>query len=844
MKRKIIAWCTTFALILGFVGLTFLLSKKNSVKYGIDSGSIGYTESDKDITELVMGKSGYTVTENEKFILELDDFANPVIYDKQTGNTWKSVPENDGGNSKYSSALTLNYFSDNSTKITLYSSEGSVDKNQAKVFALDGGVKVEYCFGEMSDDYIYPETISEKRMNEFLSKMSESDADYILRRYTLYVLSELEGQDKDYLLGKYPKLKDENLYVVTDMSTKLMMRKSDEIMRKAGYTVEDRDKDNGEISGEKINPQTFKVGVIYTLTNEGFKVTVNTEDCKFYSDYPLTDINVLPYFDSFASGEEGYFVLPSGSGALMKANNNEKEALVSLPVYGNNIALTGELEDNAQKCVFPIFGQYKNSKGYLCIIGEGSQQAEIIADRNSISSAASVNFALIDSYMYTMSSSNPVELFATDEADDVFSAEYVLFSGMEEENAYSNMAVYYRNRLLNDGVLNEKTHGSDPLVLTEFINVINYDTLALGFLPINREFVATSFNDSLKIAEEIKGYTDGENLKLLFTGWNKKGLNRQKLGGINFSNKAGGEKSYKATITALNEYGIESYLDTNFALTEGFVGDGFSKTSQAARGVNNSIVKLSLKDALTDKYLESDFSLVSPKQFEKLGKAYLKNAVFSQSGMGVAELTSVLYGDYSQNKLFSREKAINEVVNVLNTVQKKDVSILGDVCNLYTLPYINLINNLTPVSSKDNEFYRDIPFVQMVLHGYVDYVTESLNGSENIQKDILKLIETGSGLHYTLTANEYEKLFETEYAHIYNTNYSYLKEEIKNSYKLLNDALHGLGDKAIIKHSYMTDDVVCVEYEDGTLIYVNYGMSDYLINDIKVPASGYGRVNK
>ena len=33
MKRKIIAWCTTFALILGFVGLTFLLSKKNSVKY-------------------------------------------------------------------------------------------------------------------------------------------------------------------------------------------------------------------------------------------------------------------------------------------------------------------------------------------------------------------------------------------------------------------------------------------------------------------------------------------------------------------------------------------------------------------------------------------------------------------------------------------------------------------------------------------------------------------------------------------------------------------------------------------------------------------------------------------
>lgn len=844
MKRKIIAWCTAFALVSGFVGLTFLLSKKNSVNYGITSGNIGFTESDKDITELVIGKSGYTVARNEKFILELDECANPVIHDKQTGKIWKSVPEDNGGNSKYSSALTLNYFSDNSTKITLYSSEGSVDKNQVRVFTLEDGVKVEYCFGEMSEDYIYPETISEERMNEFVSKMSESDAEYILRRYTLYELSKLEGQDKEYLLDKYPKLEDENLYVATDMTTKLMMRKSDEIMRKAGYTAEDKAKDNGEMSLERINPQTFKVGVIYTLTEEGFKVTVNKEDCQFYSDYPLTDINVLPYFDSFKSGEEGYFVLPSGSGALMKADNNEKEALLSLPVYGNNIALTKELEDNAQKCIFPIFGQYKNSKGYLCIVNEGSQQAEIIADRNSISSAASVNFVLIDSYRYTMSSSNPVELFATDESDDVFSAEYVLFSDMKEETAYSDMAVYYRNRLLNEGVLTEKTHGSKPLFLTEFINVINYDTLALGFLPINREFASATFNNSLQIAEEIKSYTGGENLKLLFTGWNKNGLNRQKLGSIEFSDKAGGENGYKATVTALKKYGIESYLDTNFALTESFVSDGFSKTSDAARGVNNSIVELSIKDALSNKYLESDFSLISPKQFGKFGKEYLNNEVFTQSGIGVSELTSVLYGDYSQNKLFSRDKAINEVVNVLKTAQKNDVSILGDVGNLYSLPYINLINNLSPVSLNNNEFYKDIPFVQMILHGYVDYVTESLNGSENIQKNILKLIETGSGLHYKLTVNEYEKLFETEYSHIYNTNYNHLKDEIKDSYSILNEALSGLCDKSIISHRYIADDVVCVVYENGTAIYVNYSNADYMVGNIEVPAMGYCRVEK
>lgn len=844
MKRKIIAWCTTFALVLSFVGLTFLLSKKNSVKYGISSGNIGYTESNGDITEFVIGNSGYKAAENEKYILELDGYANPVIRDKKTGSIWKSVPDDNGGNSKYSSALTLNYFSDNSTQITLYSSEGSVDKDQAKVFALEDGVKVEYCFGEMTDDYIYPETISEERMKKFVSLMSEEDADYLLRRYTLYVLSELEGQDKEYLLGKYPRLKEENLYVATDMSTKLMMRKSDEILRNAGYTSEDRDKDNGEISTEKVNPQTFKVGVVYTLTDEGFKATVNTKDCQFYSDYPLADINVLPYFDSFSFGEKGYFVLPSGSGALMKADNTEKEVSVNLPVYGNNISLTQELEAADQKCIFPVFGQYKNSRGYLCIIGEGAQQAEIIADRNSISSAASVNYSLIDSHSYTMSSSNPIELFATDEADDVFSAEYVLFSDMKEETAYSDMAVYYRNRLINEGILTPKTHGSDPFLLTEFIGAINYDTLALGFLPVNREFVTTTFNESLQITEEVKAYTGNENLKLLFTGWNKKGLNRQKLGSISFSNKVGGKRGYKETVTALKEQGIESYLDTNFALTESFVGDGFSKTSQTARGVNNSIVKLSLMDSLTHKYLESDFTLISPKKFQKLGNAYLDNKEFSYSGMGVSELTSVLYGDYSQNKLFSREQSVNAVVNILKTAQEKKVSILGDSGNLYALPYINLVNNLSAVSSDNNEFYRDIPFVQMVLHGYVDYVTEQLNDSENIQRDILKLIETGSGLHYALTANEYEKLFDTEYSHIYNRNYDYLKDEIKEGYSTLKNALGGLYDKTILKHNYITRDVVCITYENGTVIYVNYSNTDYSIDNIKVPAMGYQRADK
>ena len=843
MKRKIIAWCTVLAVVLGFTGLTFLLSGDEAVNYGMSSGDIAFTQADTDITELVIGSDSYIAAENENFSLLLDGQANPIILHKPTGRVWKSVPDNNTGNSKYSSALIISYFSDNSTKVTLYSSESSVDKNQVRVFTLKDGVKVEYGFGEMSADYVYPDVISRERLEKFLARMNEEDAEYILRRYRLYVLNEYEDEERAYLLNTYPRLRNEDLYILTNMSTNLMKKRTDEIFRSAGYTSEDRNLDNGNTTTERENPQTFRVSVSYTLTDNGFKAQVNSADCQYYSDYPLTEINILPYFDSIAGQDEGYFVIPSGCGALIKAGNEEDELELRLPVYGSNASLTERLEEMSEQCTLPVFGQYKNSGGYLCILGAGNQQAEISVDRNAAASAVSPSFNLIDTYSYAMSSSNPVQLFAADVADEIFCAEYVLFSDLQESSAYSEMAVYYRNRLIEEGVLSKKVHGEEALLLAEFVNVINYDTTALGFIPVNREYAVTTFNEAGKISEELCKLAGGENISVLLTGWNKKGINRQKLGALNFSEAAGGEKAYRTLLETLKENNIKSYLDINFTVTENFFGDGFSITSQAVRNINNSIVKLMLPDAQTNSYTESKFSLVSPKSYSKLYKSYISNEELSESGIGVSGLTSMLYGDYSDGDFFGRSYSLNEITGILNSIAKEDIAVLGDAGNLYALPYMDLINNLPAYSSEINAYYRDIPFVQIVLHGYVDYVTECVNSSGNIQRTVLKLIETGSGLHYILTANAFDRLFETDYSHIYNTNYDYLKEDIQLNYKMIREALNGLNNMAITEHVYLTDEVVRVKYENGAVIYVNYGDSDYISDGFTVPAVGYYREN-
>ena len=48
-------------------------------------------------------------------------------------------------------------------------------------------------------------------------------------------------------------------------------------------------------------------------------------------------------------------------------------------------------------------------------------------------------------------------------------------------------------------------------------------------------------------------------------------------------------------------------------------------------------------------------------------------------------------------------------------------------------------------------------------------------------------------------------------------------------------------DKEIISHRALNDNVVRVEYEGGSVIYVNYGDTDYTLEGITVKAKDFLR---
>lgn len=845
MKNKIISVALIFILVFGYVGLCKTLSGGTKADYGLAEENIQFSEGvGNDITEAVKTSNDYTVLENENYIMKMTSSSNITIVSKKNGRVWNAVPTDNMGNSKYDASVVLNYYVTNSTQKTIYSSSDSVDKEQFKVFKNENGVRVEYIFGEMTSKYVYPEIISKKRLESFLNKMEESDKEFILRRYTLYVLSEYRDAEKDYLLSQYPRLKKEDLYVLNDQALQHVGKRMDAIFRDAGYTNEDRINDISGSDIQRDNPQTFRIAVDYSLTSQGFKAKIDFKNCSIYNEYPIEKIQLLPYFDSYLETDTGYIVLPSGSGALkvMDANKRDEERYL-LPVYGKNLTLDSNDDIYENQCSLPVFGSYKNNSGYMCILTEGEQQAYINAEISPIYSSVYPSYMMIDNQLAVLQAESQIWLSAKERAMDALEAEYILFPEMSFDEAYSEMARVYRERLIDVGILSEKNKESEIGLLANIINTVNYDTMLANCFPINKEFAMTTFDETEEIVDDLLKFVDADNLNVLISGWNKKGVGMQKMNRITYSKAAGGKKGLSSLQKSLNEMGVKSYLNIDFNLIKPHQFDGFKSDLHSTRDVNNSIVRYNLYKAKISDFKSTKLQLLSPKTFEENCNSYINNSAFDYSGVNVSQLTGYLYSDYANGEYISRNDTIGIVNNVLKNINEKDISLIGDGANLYVLKNLNNLNNIAVSSADDVFFDRDIPFVHLVLHGYKNYFAKPINDVTLTKQMILKYIETGSGISCRLSKNLFEDLFDTEYEYLYDIKFSELSDSLKDCYTTVSTALKGLNNKSIVSHKYLNSNVVEVKYEDGTIIIINYGDTKYNYNGNLCDSLDYCRIN-
>ena len=107
--------------------------------------------------------------------------------------------------------------------------------------------------------------------------------------------------------------------------------------------------------------------------------------------------------------------------------------------------------------------------------------------------------------------------------------------------------------------------------------------------------------------------------------------------------------------------------------------------------------------------------------------------------------------------------------------------------NDYAAAISDIITDIPTSSTGSYIFDYDIPFYALVFKGYIPITTESINLSSNSNELLLKAVESGCGLNYTVTQRWDNSLIDANYPYFYNSVYENVKDRIISDYSKLSD---------------------------------------------------------
>jgi hypothetical protein len=198
-----------------------------------------------------------------------------------------------------------------------------------------------------------------------------------------------------------------------------------------------------------------------------------------------------------------------------------------------------------------------------------------------------------------------------------------------------------------------------------------------------------------------------------------------------------------------------------------------------------------------------------------------------------------LSADYYKRNTVSRQAVMQQQETELKDIADTGKKIMINMGNDYAVPYSDVITNMDLQGSEYTILDEYVPFYQIALHGYVNYMGFPLNLSGDSEKSLLNAAEYGAGLYYTVMKESPFTLQNTLYTQYYGADYDTWHDRILSTYTRYNEELGHTFNQEMINHEMLQEDVSCTTYEDGTKVYVNYAHSDVLTPDGTVPARDY-----
>ncbi|MCM3720205.1 DUF5696 domain-containing protein [Fictibacillus phosphorivorans] len=593
--------------------------------------------------------------------------------------------------------------------------------------------------------------------------------------------------------------------------------------------------DKGFTASLYLNQSKLDFEVKVELDGSDVVVSIPEEKIRESKYTKLISMRVYPFLGAVNENDiNGYMFIPDGSGALIRyeKSSNKADAPFTGAIYGTDEAFkkTETKKDTkvtpAEEIKMPVFGAVHGVKqnAFLAVVEEGYTHGDILAypagvstDFNWIAS----EFHFRKEY-YQPTSKNMKGLTLYQKSKNPFGVKLRYKFLQEEEADYVGMAKAYQDHLKDTKQLKKKKDQTG--VRLEFLGGEGKEGLLWdSVLPM------TKITSIPKMTDELKKEVD--HMFVVYKGWSKGGLTGTLPNKFPFENNLGDKDEVKETIKALQKDNIQTYFQTDY--TKAYDGaSGYSGSKDVAKKISSETIS-NRENKKTVYYLSPEKAL---QQGSDESKEYKDLGV---SNIAVDTTGYTLFSDFSTKKSSERSQTIKTYQELFRTLKKQvgNVALYEPSTYLWseTDRYLDI-----PMNSSNYVFETDtVPFMQIVLKGYMPYYAPYSNFNSDTKDQMLRMIEYGAYPSFLLTEEPSHLLAKTASKDIYTSEYSIWKDKIIDQYKMVEKSLGQVEGEEIVSRNVPQTGIVEVTYSNGKVIIVNYTNEPYEKNGVTVDAKGF-----
>ncbi len=352
-------------------------------------------------------------------------------------------------------------------------------------------------------------------------------------------------------------------------------------------------------------------------------------------------------------------------------------------------------------------------------------------------------------------------------------------------------------------------------------------------IPVNVMAPLTTFEDIKTMYDELSQYGNIKNINFKLTGYANGGMYSTIPYGLKWESAVGGKSGFKTllgeaasinNVSPTDGLNLGVFPDFDFAyIHDTGAFDGLSLRKHAVKTIDDRYIAKRVYTSTYQTY-ESNFDLaVSPAYFSrfytKLTKNYLKYLNESDNvnalNISVATLGTDLNSDFDEDEPYNREDSKGFTIDAMKYLAENYGEVMVEGGNAYTWQYADHILDLAIDSSHYLSSSNAVPFMGIVLHGFMQYTGAPINMEGNLKYGMLKAIESGASLYFILTYQNATKLKEDyQLSQNYSVRYdiwagSYNDEgvfetgELIDLYHELNDLTADLQNKLITGHEML-----------------------------------------